>query len=301
MGAYMNKKFLYFIIVSLLLFNVVTFSKLNSLENNINSRFQQSDSVANNLRNEIDSVYSNVDIKLKKQGSILDNYNVTLGELNQSNFTIPVTLTLTPKEYSKGLIASLNLNDKNVPMKNEGTSFVANVDAYVFDDFSLEVVLEHDGVKKIETIEEYHDLRSKYLLDISGGFNGQSTYSSKEFQYSGNIDLKIGSSKAGSTEKINIINDVNGVIVSQREIEPSDNTSIDVKENIKLDEGDKLTIYAIVQDRYGLNYKYVLDIYEVDNNKEDFNYNSEREKRRLVEITDRNGKIVYEPKNDIIK
>lgn len=303
MGAYMNKKFLYFIITALLLLNLATFSKINSLENNINNRFQQSDSVVNNLRNEIDSVYSNVDTKLKKQGSILDNYSVTLGELNPSDFTIPVRLTLTPKEYPKGLIASLNLNDKNVPMKNEGTSFVANVDAYVFDDFNLEVVLEQGGVKKIETIEEYHNLRIKYLLDINGGFNGQSTYSLSGYQYSGKIDLTIGASRAGSAKKIDIVNDVNGVIISQREIEPLDNISIDVKENIKLDAGDKLTIYAMIQDRYGLNYKYVIDVFDADSNKEHLkdNFKWEMKKRRIEKITDGNGKIVYESKNDIIK
>lgn len=208
----MKKKALYFIVAALLLLNLVTFSKLNSLENNINNRFQQSDFAANSLRNEINSIYSNVETKLKKQGSILDKYNVAFGELNPSNFTIPVTLSITPKVYSKGLTASLQLNNNSVLMKNDGTSFVATVESSVFDDFQLKVILEENEVKKIETIEEYYDLRNKYLLVITGGFSGESSYSSNEYHYNGKIDLQIRSPHPISVGKVSIVNDVNGVI-----------------------------------------------------------------------------------------
>jgi hypothetical protein len=298
----MKKNVLYFIITALLLLNLVTFSKLNSLENTINNRFQQSDFVANSLRNEVNSIYADVETKLKKQGSILDKYNITFGELNPSNFTIPVTLSITPKEYSKGLTSSLHLNDNSVLMKNDGTSFVATVDAYVFDDFQLKVDLDKNGVKKIETIEEYYDLRNKYLLDITGRFSGESSYSSNEYHYSGKIDLQIGSSQPISAEKVSIVNYVNGVIVSEQKIDPSNSISIDVKDNIKLAAGDKFTMYAMVQDIYGLNYKYVIDVYDMGSNKDPINnFKREVEMQRLTEITDKNGKIVYSPKNDIVK
>ena len=292
----MKKNTLYLIIMAILLLNLVTLYKLSSLEKNINNGFQQSDSVANSLRNEINNIYSNVDTRLKKQGSIIDKYNIIFGELNSSNLTIPVTLSLTPKEYSKGLTARLQLNNKNVLMKNDGTSFVATVDAYIFDDFNLVVDLEKNGVKKIETIEEYNDLRNKYLLDITGGFSGQSSYSSKNYEYRGKINLEFGSSQANSVKKIKIVNDVNGAIISEREISPSTRVLIDANENIKFAAGDKLTIYAMVQDRYGLNYKYVINVFEADSNKQPLKQNYIAEMRGLAEISDRNGKIVYTQK-----
>ena len=298
----MKKKALYFIVTALLLLNLVTFSKLNSLENNINNRFQQSDFAANSLRNEINSIYSNVETKLKKQGSILDKYNVAFGELNPSNFTIPVTLSITPKVYSKGLTASLQLNNNSVLMKNDGTSFVATVESSVFDDFQLKVILEENEVKKIETIEEYYDLRNKYLPVITGGFSGESSYSSNEYHYNGKIDLQIGSPHPISVGKVSIVNDVNGVIVSERKIDPSNSISVDVKEDIKLSPGNKLTVYAMVQDSYGLNYKYIIDVYDMGSNKAPFdNFKGEMRMQRLTEITDKNGKLLYSPKNNIEK
>lgn len=297
----MKKKALYFTIAALLLLNMFTLYKLNSMENSINNLFQQSDIVTNSLKNDINNIYSRVEANLKKQGSILDNHAVTFGEFNPSNLTIPVTVSITPKEYSKGLIASLQINDKNVLMKNEGTSFVVTVNANIFDDFQLKVDLNKNGVEKIETIEEYDDLKSKYLLAISGGFNGGSTYGSNQYQYSGKIVFTFVSSQSNSVEKISIVNDVNGFIISKREIEPSNNVSVDFNDKIKLSNGEKLRTYAMVQDKYGLNYKYFVSVFAIDSNGKPINDNSTLEMRGLAEISDRNGKILYSSPKDIVK
>lgn len=288
----MKKKALYFAIVALLLLNMFTLYKLNSMGNNINNKFQQSDISTNDLKNDISNISANVEANLKKQGSILDNYNVTFGEFNPSSLTIPVTVSMTPKEYTKGLIANLQVNNKSVLMKNEGTSFVGTVDANIFDDFQLKVNLDNNGVKKIETIEEHDDLKSKYLLTISGGFSGRSSSSSSEYEYNGKIDLDFANSQSDNVKKISIVNDVDGVIISKREIAPSNSVSIDFNDKIKLNNGEKLTTYAMVQDKFGLNYKYFLSAFAADSNGKPVNDNSTLEMRGLAEISDKNGKTL---------
>lgn len=297
----MKKNTLYFIITALVLLNIFTIFKLNILKKNMENQFQQNELAINNIRNEINGIYSNVDAKLKKQASILDNHNLTLGELKPSSFTIPVTLSITPKEYSEGLTATLLLNDKSVLMKKEGTSFVATSEAYIFDDLIIKVVLEQNGVKKTETIEEYYDLQKKYLLEISGGYSGQSSYGSGKYESSGKINLDFLFPPTNSIEKIKLIKDVNGATVDERDIATSNHVAIDVKDNIKFAFGDKLTVYAIVQDRYGLNYKYVLSVFETDSKGDPVKDNYQLEMRRIAEISDRNGKILYAPKNDLGK
>jgi len=289
----MKKKSLYFIIAALLLLNMFTLYKLNSMENNINYKFQQSNMLTTDLQNNINNIPSNIETNLKKQGSILDNHNVTFGEFNPNNFTIPITVAITPKEYSKGLIASLQIDNQSVLMKNEGTSFVGNVDANIFNDFKLKVDLDNNGVEKIETIEEYGDLKSKYLLAISGGFNGESSISTKQYQYNGKIILNFNSPQSNNVKKISIVNDVNGVIISKREIEPSNSVSVDFNDKIKLKNGEKLTTYAMVQDIYGLNYKYFISVSVTDSSGKPINDNSTLEMRGLAEISDSNGKILY--------
>ncbi|MDP4178338.1 MAG: hypothetical protein Q8900_08385, partial [Bacillota bacterium] len=233
----MKKIYLYLAIAVLLLLNMFTLYKLYSIENNINYKFNQNDILNNSLKNDINNISSNVETSLKKQGSILDNYNVTFGELNPSNFTVPVTISITPKEYSKGLIANLQANNKSVTLKNEGKSFTGTVNANIFDNFQLKVDLNNKGVDKIETLEEYDDLKDKYLLKISGGFDGQSNSGSNQYQYSGKVNLNFNSSKSNNVEKISIINDVNGVIIGKHQIKPSNSVSVDLNDKIKLKNG----------------------------------------------------------------
>lgn len=294
----MKKNSLYLIITALVLLNLFTLVKLNNLKNNVENRLQQSDFAVSSLRNEIDGIYSNVDTKLKKQASILDNHDVTFGAFNSNQFTVPLTVSITPKEYSKGMTASLQLNEKSIPMRSEGTTFVTTTDAYIFDDFKLKVILEQNGVKKTETIEEYYDLRNKFLLDITGGFEGQSSYDSNRYLYSGKIDLRFNSSESNSPEKVTLINDVNGKVIEERKVKASNPVTIDVEKNIKLAAGDKLTVYAIVQDRYGLQYKYILSVFELYTAGKPANEDHPWETRRIAEIRDSNGKVLYAPKYD---
>jgi hypothetical protein len=276
--------------------NMFTISRLNNLENNLDNRLRQREYDASSLRNEINNIYSNVDAKLKKQVSIIDSYTLTYGEFNPSNLTVPVTLTITPKEYSKGLAASIELKDKNVMMKNEGTSFIGTADFYIFDEFKLKISLEKDGVKKVETVEEYGGIRNQYLLDIQGGFNGQSSYSANQYEYNGKIDLYCSPIQNNGPEAISIIIDVNGDIVSERKIDPYDRILIDVKEKVKLvsnGNSGKLTIYALVKDKYGLNYKYVLQGFKINGEGQPVHDDFEASMRAITQITDSSGRVLY--------
>jgi hypothetical protein len=300
-GDYMKKRALYFIIAALLLMNVFTIQRLNNLENNIDNRLRQREYDTSSLRNEINNIYSTVDAKLKKQVSIIDSYTVTYGEFNPSNLTVPVTVIITPKEYSKGLAASIELKDKNVAMKSVGTSFTGTADFYIFDEFKLKISLEKDGVKKVETVEEYAGIRNMYLLDIQGGFEGQSSYSTNQYEYNGKIDLYCSPIQNNGLEAISIITDVNGEIVSERKVDPSDHIFIDVKEKVKLvsnGSSGKLTLYALVKDKYGLNYKYVIHGFNINGEGQPVHDDYEMNTRAITEITDSNGRVLYSIKNN---
>lgn len=183
-------------------------------------------------------------------------------------------------------------------MKNEGTSFVVTDDISVFDDFKLKVILEQNGVKKIETIEEYYGLREKYLLSIGGGFNGQSSYGPDQYNYNGTVDLHFNSQKSNTAEKVSIINEVNGKVVDEQKVDILKSSVINVKKSIKLSPGEKLIVYAVVQDSYGLNYKYAVNVFEVGSNGSPADGNHGWEMRRLMEISDKNGKVLYTPKDE---
>ncbi len=292
----MKTKNLEIIIILLVLLNVFTLFKLNSIETSIERQMHQNEIDLNNIENNINNIYSNIDAKLKKQASILDSYDVKIGdELNSNDYTVPVTLTITPKEYTDGLAATLQLNNKNISMQNKGTSFVGTVDAYIFDDFQLKIVLEQNGIEKTESIEEYTKLQYKYLLDIFGGFSGKESYSSGMYKYDGDINLNLGNAQNNNLKKVSIIKYLNGTVVNEQEVELSEHVTIPVNDKIELNANDKFMLCVNVQDKYDLNYKYVVNIMEIDSEGKRVNRRPEWSNGSIIEISDKDGNILYNP------
>lgn len=302
----MEKKLLYAIMILLLITNLFNIFRLNNLENKINNNIQQSNMIEDNLRNEINSIYSNVDEKLKKQTSILDSYNVEFGnDLNVDNLTIPITVTITPKEYSEGLASSLQLNDKIVEMERNKTTFSVTTDVSIFDTLKLKIILNQSGVQKTETIEEEYDLKGKYLLDIiTGGFEGSVSNGSGKYSYNGNINISFNQFQENNPKKLTIIKEINGEIIDNEEIDLKDikldydnPIKIPMEDVLEFNAGDRFNVYAIVVDKYDLTYKYNIINYEFNSDGDPISSASYNQGlNEVVEIKDKDGNIVYEAK-----
>lgn len=294
----MKTRKLYLIIAVLAIINIFTLYKLNTLENNIVSRIRNLENSQRDIAYEIDSIYSNVNAMLKKEASILDSYYIELGDLNPDDFTIPVTVTITPKEYTDDLIAMLQLNDRSIQMQKDGTSFNVTGDTNVFDDVVIKINLKQGDVLKTETLDEYYDLKSKYLLDISGGYSGETSYKPNKYIYNGIIDLNFGCYENNSPVEFSIVEEVNGKVVNEVPVkEPvieSNSISIPINREVEIEPGSKVLIYTNVKDKYGLNYKYlVLSQYLAMDDKhsriEEYPYT-----HSIVEISDENGNVLWE-------
>ncbi len=168
-------------------------------------------------------------------------------------------------------------------------------DAYIFDNFKPKINLKDKGITKIETIEGYNGLSSKYLLKIFGGFNGESSASSAYYKYHGDINIDIKASKDNKPVKTSIITEVNGKVTDEKPIAPSQTISLSADERIGIKPGDRLAIYAKVQDTYGLNFKYTILDYESGNGNSS-NIHNNSDIQSALEISDKNGKILFEQK-----
>lgn len=293
----MKKDYLYIAIVALILFNVYTINKVSNIESSMNRNIQQISNEQNNLRNEINNIYSNVDEKLKKQASLLDSYDITFGnELNTDNLTVPVDISVTPKVNVESLTAVLMINDERHVMIKNGMTFTVAANAYVFDPFQIKVILINNGTEKVETIDEYNDLQYKYLLDLFGHFAGNTKYSSGKYQYDGDIIIDCFGPEVNSPEKISISKYKNGTFIDEQEVDMHGNKSTmhSVKGEVELSANDKIEIYINVQDKYGLNYKYIVLSDEVDSGGKLVKMRPEWTNGSLVEIKDKNGKALLE-------
>lgn len=295
----MKKNYLYIAIVALILFNVYTINKVNNIGNLVDRNMQQIQSDQTNIRNEISNIYSNVDEKLKKQASVLDSYDVVFGdELNTENLTVPVNISVTPKENTGNLTAELLINNERYSMNKNETTFTSQINTYVFDSFKMMIVLNDNGTEKIETIVEYDDLQYKYLLSLYGHFAGNTQYSSGKYQYDGDIIIDFSGPEVNNPEKISISKYINGTFIDEQEVDMrgSDrgmHSIHSVKGEAELSANDKIEICISVEDKYGLSYKYIVLADEIDSEGELVTMRPEWTNGSL-EIKDKNGKVLSE-------
>lgn len=294
------------IIVALVLLNIFTILKLNRMQNSFDNKYNHLINAVEGTNSIVSGITSNVNAILEKQGSILDSYEITFGDKLNSDLTVPVKVSITPKEYSEGLNASLVINEEGILMQKSGASFIATVNLNIFKSLQPKVILEQNGVQKIESIDEYYgDIQQKYLLQINGGYSGTESYSNGKYSLDGNIELDIYSQQNNVPEKISIIYDVNGKIVKEQQVEVSEMNNvdfvtnfinIDLNEIIDLKVNESLTVYAIIKDNYKLTYKYISKVIEIDSNGNTVHKVPEYTTGSVIEITDKDGNVLYVPK-----
>lgn len=298
------KKNLEILVAALILLNVFTLFKLNSIQNSMNNNYNEIRHAVENTNNMVSNFTSNVNSLIEKQSSIIDSYEITFGEKLNENLTVPVKILVIPKEYTEGTEVSLVINDKKLPLEKDGTSFAGTVDINIFEEFKPLIVIEQDEVQKTESIEEYYDIQQKYLMQINGGYNGSESYRSGKYILSGRIDLHVFSQRDNFPEGIDIVYDVNEETVKVQNVKaievekPDDSTYlayIDLNEQIDLVANDKLTIYAVIKDKIGLNYKYVFKLAEIDSNGNPVHNTPEWTIGTTVEISDKDGNVLYTP------
>ena len=293
------------IIVALVLLNIFTILKLNSMQNSFDYKYNHLINAVEGTNSRVSGITSNVSAILEKQGSILDSYEITFGDKLNADLTVPVKVSITPKEYLEGLNASFVINEESILMQKSGASFIATVNLNIFESLQPKVVLEQNGVQKIESIDEYYgDIQQKYLMQINGGYSGTESYRNGKYSLDGNIDLHIYSQQNSIPEKISIVYDVNGKIVKEQQVDVSEINNIDVVTNfididinemIDLKANESLSVYAIIKDNYKLTYKYISKFIEIDSKGNTVNMVPEYTTGTVVEITDKDGNVLYVP------
>ncbi|NYB75106.1 hypothetical protein HZF24_13235 [Sedimentibacter hydroxybenzoicus DSM 7310] len=299
------KKYSNYIIITLIIVNVFSIFKISSLERTMDNYYLQIVSGINRNNSEISNIYSNINSILEKQSSLLDSYKIEFGEsLNEESLTVPVKITVVPKEYSEGLTVNIQLNDESFTLIKKGTSFEATIDADIFETFQPKVVISQDGIQKTESLEEYYDLYNKFLLKVEGYHNGSTQYiNGKHIYKGGRFEFRITNINDNMPEKMSIVYDINGSILREDEVDISqiddeDETTNyiykDIIDEVKLGANEVLMVYANIQDKYGINYKYVVLRDEVDANGEPVFRRPEWSSGGILEIT-RNGKAFNVP------
>ncbi len=145
----MKKNTIHILIAILIISNVILFVKNGNLQRQIENTNAEMNQLSGSIKNDMDTIYSNVDEMLKQKASLIESATTEMGEINVDDVTVPLIFTLTPKEVSESTVVSLDFDGELFPMEKNGTTFLATVNRDIFGDALPKIVIQEEGVKKI--------------------------------------------------------------------------------------------------------------------------------------------------------
>ena len=255
-------------------------SRVKSLENNIKNTTRllssQYDNISSNIYNISDSVTSAVE----KGTSIIASSEYNFGEINETDFSIPVIFSITPKEYSDGTAAQIYINNKPYDMTYNNGHFEYTADTKLTSD-SLEatkVALISNGTTKFQELSDmYVSVKNEFFPYIDCDFSSTSNYTTTvdnilRFDCSGDVNLNISYLGSADSNRDKIKSAKANIYVNDK-LEKSFDINIELEDygyinisDCKLEIPPKSEFYieAEITNDTGFVYKKVLYSFETD-------------------------------------
>lgn len=272
-----EKLFYQLLAIGLIIALVVCFVKIEDLRTRINHIDNAHSNEVSSLRNQISSIYNNVDEQMKKQGSLFTNVKREFGEFNSETMKADIKISVVPKTIVDNMKVNVSLCGTTAEMtKNTNGEYSAIVPVGIFEieDYFPLVTISANGETKTEYLEDQsvHGIFSNYLPTMLGGTikTSQATLADGKLTVDGDffIGYNLGEiDKKAKFEKYTLIAEVAGKEIAKKDItniitkhERVDNiengkVNIHFKETYDLSGHNELTIYVVVEDTFGYLHK----------------------------------------------
>ena len=109
-GKKLKDRDLYIIILGMIIMLGCCFAKINSLSEDVERLKRDYVMEDDILREQINSIYRNVEEQRKKEASILTESTFSLGELDTKTQKVPVTIQIMPKEIHEDMQMKVELD-----------------------------------------------------------------------------------------------------------------------------------------------------------------------------------------------
>ena len=313
-----EKMFYQVLIIGLIIALVVCFVKIEDLRTRVNQLDNIHSNEVSNLRNQISSIYNNVDEQMKKQGSLFTNVKREFGDINTETLKADVKISVVPKTIIDNMKVNVSLCGTTAEMtKNANGEYSAIVPVGIFEieDYFPLVTISANGETKTEYLEEQsvHGIFSNYLPTMIGGDIKTHKASLADGKLTVDGDFFIGYNlgdidKKAKFEKYTLITEVAGKEIAKKDItdiiakhERVDNiehgeVDFKFKETYNLNGENELTIYIVAEDTLGyLHKKIAFSWHHPDiNGAVPEPAHAVEEARYVGEIiTNKNGKVLF--------
>ena len=254
--------------------------KIKVLESNLENLDYAMDRQYQQVMNQVQSIYQNVDEKLREEASLLSLVEAEYGEFNLEDHTIDVTVKLVPKLISDDMKVRVSINGRNTDLSRTGNNFVGTIPVDIYN----------MGEQILMTIETEAGTQTQYLSEIQveylwgdiipslyySDISGQGTFSDGKYTLKGHI--KINCSPTADTpdvkfERFILVTELNGMQINQEDITSDvlnyegyphgDYWRSEYNMECEAVEGDELGIYLEATDSLGYLHRMLLHHWKV--------------------------------------
>ena len=270
------------VIVVLVIALAVCFAKIHALESEVDVLRGDLASEISMLRDDVNSIYNNVDEMLEAEASLLSSWDAEYGEVDLENHTVDMRVTLVPKLISENMKLQVSINGRSADLIKSGNDFTGVIPVDLFnDEEQMLLTIETDAGIQTQYIPEIQTqylwvgkIPTLYYCDISG--NG--TFTQGKYALDATIDLNCSpfeETPGISFEKFVLVTELNGTEINREDI--SDDVlnyqsyphgvyfRDEYHMECEAEEGDELIIRLEATDSLGYVHKMVLHYWKEQN------------------------------------
>ena len=263
---------LYIIILAMVVMLGFCYVKINSLSDEIDDLKRDYVSEDNMLRDQINSIYRNVDEQLKKQASLLTVSTFSLGELDTKTQKVPVTIQIVPKVISEDMQIKVELDGEQADFVKNGNFYEATIPVALFlteDPYPM-VSITTTGITKTEKLEEIWlgELWGKWFPSLwAEDTTGRSSFKDGKLVFDTQTLIEWDYSDKVSKiifENFAIVTEINGKEVKRvdvtEKVKNADGfaegvVALEFTDTYEAVEGDAVSVYVVAEDSFGYIHK----------------------------------------------
>ena len=199
--------------------------KINALESDLKNLDYSWERQNQQIINQVQSIYQNVDEKLREEASLLSSVAAEYGDIDLENHTIDVTVKLVPKLISDDLKIQISMNGRKAELSRDGNYFIGTIPVDIYN----------VGEQMLMTIDTATGTQTQYLSEIQveylwgeripslyySDISGQATFAEGKYTLNGHININC--SPAVQTpdvtfESFILVTELNGKEISKEDI-----------------------------------------------------------------------------------
>lgn len=258
----MKKNITATLLVVMIVLNLILLFRTRALEQNIQNLQHEMFNQFSHVLSKVNDISYNVSSTLERQASIFENISWSFGTLNSENMTIPLVVSVVPKEAITTTTATLTANGVSVPMIRNGVNFGAEIPVDLFKPLETYVTFESEGNQSSQRLDTIERPFEEELLMLDAQNEGGSTFEhySGKYTFEGKVHIDIKTPDDNPVTSLKIVTTDNDVPLQESMLNANLlNKPIDYKVEIKFEANHTYETAVIATDSYGLTYRTIID------------------------------------------